>query len=404
MRAWRVFSLGTFKTKNHQMKLAKFFTMESIVLSFLLGIVLVFWEGLALAHGHHIVDSNPILETLVVALFLVVLVGQSKFKIPVFGKNEVTAFSLCFVAGIVSMFFDSFAVVLLVAQMKFTASEMAPGKLRFNTFIVKVVASLNALTVGGAFYLGELCGLPYYISSGMATWYTGLPLLIVLVPFSIGTSWLAMRYAPVVVRRARFGQEQVVATLEMVFFLGLLIATHAPILCLGIFLIYVGLLRKTEYVLECFTHELKVGASVALGLVFVAFVIDDAGYASVISDIFSGGGVFLLAAISSPFAGSVIPGAATPAVFYQNISLLMLGAPMFVFSSLVAIMVFRDSIAVEDLPPWAQRILPKKDGHLQEALVYTVIVFPLVIVLGLLLLLANQTGVLVWLHDILASL
>lgn len=385
--------------------LSSFLTMESIILSFLLGAVLILWEGVLLAAGEHAIH-DPISETLAVAIYLVILVGQSDFKIPVFGKGRWTVFSLCFIAGLVSMFFDSFAVVLFVAAMKFSDDKREGdyGTLQFRTFFIKVIASLNALTVGGAFYIGELWGLPHYISSGMDVWYAGLPLLVVLVPFSIATSLLATFVAPALVQRPTFGQEQVVATLEIVFFLGLIIVTHAPILCLGVFLVYAGLRARTPHVLKKFAHELESGAAIALSLVFVALIISSKlGWGEQIGAFVGGWKTMLLAAVSSPFAGAVIPGSATPHEFFVNISWLMMGAPLFVSSSLVAIMVFREHVAYTDLPEWVQsRVQLSGESRLQEAFVYSVVVLPLQVVLGIMLWIGNSTEAFVALYNMLA--
>ncbi|HRN71232.1 MAG TPA: hypothetical protein PLS49_08700, partial [Candidatus Woesebacteria bacterium] len=79
------------------------------------------------------------------------------------------------------------------------------------------------------------------------------------------------------------------------------------------------------------------------------------------------------------------------------ISWLMLGAPLFVSSSLVAIVVFKEQLAFSDLPrslqglPWIT-----KRGFIQEAEVYTLVMVPLVTGLAICLWIANSTGLFVW--------
>jgi hypothetical protein len=112
--------------------------------------------------------------------------------------------------------------------------------------------------------------------------------------------------------------------------------------------------------------------------------------------------MFIGAAISSPFAGALAPPVDNLHDFYVGLSMLMLGAPLFVFSSLVAIVVFTGRLEYEDLPPYMQRVitlwgLRKSSPYVEEAVAYTLLVLPMVAGLGVLLAIGNYSGLFVWL-------
>ncbi len=135
-------------------------------------------------------------------------------------------------------------------------------------------------------------------------------------------------------------------------------------------------------------HEIQDGAQNALGLILLAVIIQAAGWAPIIQPLLEGFGLFAAAFISSPFAGAMVAPASDLTEFYQNLSLIMLGAPLFVFSSLVAIVVFTRSLNFRDLPQWLRSVLSWIPGirgksQVQEGVVYTVLVIPMLIGLAI---------------------
>jgi len=381
-----------------------FVNTEAVVLGILLGGLLTGYAGWAFFTEQHLLHS-AVEETLWTAFYLTFLVGYVEFSYPtLFTKRpRLAIFTLCFVAGHISLFFDSFAVILLFSTLVFTSLSRSKSP-AYNAFSVKSVAAFNALTVGGAFYLGELWGLPYYISSGFDFPVSGLPLLLVLTPYCILTSLYAARSFPIKVEPVKFDREQLIKAIEFATFLVLLIWTHSPFLCMGLLLLYSAVHGKTQILMRNGLHEIQEGAAAALGLILAALIIQQIpGTEEWVAAHVQGPWILVLAAVSSPFAGAMIPGANNPHQFYVNLSWIMLGAPLFVSSSLVAIVVFKEQLAFSDLPRWMQR-LPwiTKRGFAQEAEAYTLLMIPLTIGLAVFMFIGNYFDIfakgLVWLQ------
>jgi len=374
--------------------------MDGIILGYLLGIVLIIWAGGAYINHEYLIDT-PVAETLWVAVYLTAVVAYCGFKMPIFAAGSAfwSTFLLIVFCGHISLFFDSFAVVLLLATgITFT------GGSRYNQFVVKVAAAFTALTVGGGFYLGELWGLPYYISSGLDNWKAGFPLLIVLTPYSLIIAAIVARCCPVTMQPTKLDSTQIQAAIEFTLALLLIIVTHSPFLCLGVLLVYTAIRKKTIHLVQQMAHEIQDGAQNALGLILLAVIIQAAGWAPFIQPLLEGVGLFIGAFISSPFAGAMVAPAANLAEFYQNISIIMLGAPFFVFSSLVAIVVFTQSLDFEDLPRSVRNIVSWIPGirgknQVQEGIVYTILVIPMLIGLAIPTYAAVSTGLFVQVAD-----
>jgi hypothetical protein len=383
-------------------------TTEGIIIGGFIGSLLMVLALYTHDQGEHLVTS-PIEETLWVAIYLTMVVAFCSFKMPTLWASSnprKAVFALSFLCGHISLFFDSFAVVLLLTTVTMAAFD---GKTRyshrFNAFAFKTICAFNALTVGGGFYIGELWGLPYFISSGMDNPLAGVPLLLVLTPYCILTSLVAARLFPIKIDPVKFDKEQAFGTIEIATFLVLIIVTHMPFFCIGALLLWSAITGRTVKLVEKVLHELKDGALNAVGLILVALIVLKLpGSAEFAAEHVTGGWVFALAAISSPFAGAMTAGAGGDlALFYENLSWIMLGAPIFVSSSLVAIVVFTDTLDYEDLPAWMQKFASKKKGVMQEALAYTIMVVPMALGLGLLLLVGNMTGLFPWFYTVIAG-
>lgn len=371
--------------------------MDGIILGYLLGASLILYGGMAFWKGEHLI-SSPVGETLWVAIYLTAVVAYCGFKMPVFMAHSPlwSTFWLIVFCGHISLLFDSFAVVLLLATgIVFT--PLPNQKNQYNQFVVRVTAAFCALTVGGAFYLGELWGLPYYITNGLDNWKAGFPLLIVLTPYCLLIALLVALTHPVKMEPVEFDTAQKLAGIEFTIALLLIILTHSVFLCLGVLLFYTALRKNTAHLVTKTAHEITDGAQNALGLILLAVVIQAIGWSGVIQQFLVGAGLFVGAAISSPFAGAMAPAAVDLQSFYEGLILIMLGAPLFVFSSLVAIVVFKESIDYEDLPaymkPVAALIGGKRRGHIQEGIAYTFLVTPLLLGLAASLYFASANGI-----------
>lgn len=382
---------------------------DGVIIGLFLGFAMILWawpfgplNALDFWHPNHgPLKLSATVETLLVALYLTMVVAFCGFRMPTFFTRypRISTFALVVFAGHISLFFDSFAVILLLATgVHFLPLENTNKK--FNEFAVKTTATFSALTVGGGFYLGELWGLPYFITSNMDNPLAGFPLLLVLTPYSIVLGLIAARFYPVRVKKFHWSLEQISAAAEFTVALLLIIWTHNPFFCFGVLFFYSALRFRTVELIKATAHEFTDGAQNALGLILLAVVIQGIpGAAPLIQSKLEGFGLFVGAAISSPFAGAMASAPHSLAEFYQNLSLIMLGAPVFVFSSLVAIIVFKRSLSSADLPVFMRKIAKYSGGKsdfLQEAVAYTVIVIPMNLGLALLLWAANHYGLFVW--------
>lgn len=377
----------------------KFISTEGIILGVIIGGLMIALAVMKWRQGQELVEA-AIGQTMVIAVYLTIVVAHAGFKMPTFFANSaprLAAFMLAFLCGHVSLFFDSFAVVLLLSTLAFMPFPGARYQHAFNAFAFKAICAFNALTVGGGFWVGELWGVPYFVSSGMTDPVAGLPLLIVATPYCALTSLIAAFMFPVKMEKAPFDTKQVKACAYFIAFLLLLLLTHRPVFCLGVLLIVSALTGKTVKMVADTLHELGTGAISALGLIGAAMLTQAIpGATEWFAQHLQGGWVFLGASISSPFAGAMLEGAnGNLEIFYQNLSLLMLGAPMFVWSSLVAIVVFKESISYEDLPRWLTPFASEKKGLMQEAVAYTALVVPLNAGLAALLYAGNASGIFV---------
>lgn len=381
----------------------RFVTTESVILGGLLGAALMVLSVHTWMHGHHLVH-DAIGETLWTAIYLTMVVAFCDFLLPTFFVNRprLSIFCMVFMCGHVSLFFDSFAVVLLLNGLTIHKFTLVATKYdhRFNAFAFKTICAYCALTVGGGFYIGELWGLPYFISSGLDNPLAGLPLLLVLTPYCCILSLVAAYKFPVRIESVPFTRKQIIGTVEICAMLAVIILTHRPFFCLALLLLYSALTCRTVKLVKETLHELQHGAANAIGLILIAMIILHLpGTKEWCGENIKGPFVWVLASISSPFAGAMVQGAPDNlSLFYLNLSLIMLGAPMFVSSSLVAIVVFRDTLQYIDLPPFMKPVAAllggkKNGGTVQEAVAYTLLVIPMNVGLAALLFVANYCDI-----------
>lgn len=363
-----------------------------------IGILLVILGGSALLNGETL-TKNSVTATLWTAFYLTMVVAYADFKLPVFGSTpQAQTFLMILFCGHISLLFDSFAVVLLL-QTGVTMVAVNTVRKAFHKFAFKTAGTYAALTVGGAFYLGELWGLPYYITSGLAQPLVGLPLLLILTPLNILLAGIIGKYFPITLSSQPFDRTQARATAEFSVALGLIIVTHSPQLCVGIALLYTTVRGTTTILIHKLTHEFRSGAENALGLIIAAVIITELGWTDKLTSLLSGWTLLPAAALSSPLAGALAPAATSLHEFYVSLSWLMLGAPLCVFSSLVGMIVFNGRIPLHETPLFVQKVVRALPWHrtrddeetVAEALLYTAFVIPMNAVLGVGLWLGNTS-------------
>ncbi len=381
---------------------SKFVSTEAVVLGVFLSGVMAFYS--LTQHPH----LSSVAETLLTAIFLTALVAFIDFRLPtLFTSNPfMAAFTLMVVSGFISLLFDSFAVVLLVDTIVLTGVAFKTlYPYGFNKFAVRVTCAFNALTVGAGFYLGELYGLPYFISSGMDNPLAGLPILAAVGPYCFLMSYIIAKRYPVEVQPVRYTRMELLGGAELVTFLTLLIITHNVLLSMSVLMIWATVTGRILKLVERTLHELAEGGINAIGLVLIALFAEGIPLIAGFVDSYARGfGVTLFSAISSPLAGAMIPPAQNLSEFYWNLSLLMVGAPFAVFSSLVGIMVFNERLSFDDLPEaWKRFPGVERAGHMQEALAYTLFVTPMIVGLFVWMLPFHLLGIFPWLYELLVK-
>ena len=396
-----------------------YINMEAIVIGLLLGGLLITIDGIIpwfMTHSGPMVHE-PIRETALLAVWLMAVVAFCGFELPTFFAKKrthmfgrevpawVTAFfarlavfTLLYMCGQISWGFDSFAVILLLLKLKFIPYE---GKMffshRFSVFVVMCIATMNALTAGSSIFTGELWAVAHYLASGMGFFESGLPMAVVMIPYTVLTSLIGALLFPVRIQHVPFDKKQWVATLSFSVFLATYIFTHRIVFSVGVFLLYVSATGQVKRMIEGLLHELREGGFVAFGIVLAALCIKVGipGSMEWFAANVTGWKISVLSFISSPFAGAVIAPSTSYQMLYENISWLSLLCGGAVSSSLVGIMVFRNRIDVQDLPRILRGIPGISRGpYAQEAMVYMLVVAVLIAILAPMLYVANTSGIL----------
>lgn len=366
----------------------KWVSAEAIILGLAVGTLMMAAAFTGLTYD---INHDPIMSTLLVALYLLMLVALLPFIMPTpFVKRSRFwgQWAIAMMCGVVSLFFDSFAVVLLLSTLTISgvtivaaAQALRGDRSSWYRHLFMIICAFNALTVGGGFYLGELWGLPYFISSGLDNPWAGFPTLIVTLPFSAVLSWLCAKFAPVEVEPVKFDKTQAWAATQFVAGLLAIIITHDAVLCIGGLLVFATLTGRIQLLLFETVKETYEGGGNALGLIGVVllFSVVFADQFAWLQENVTGNWVILGAIVSSPAMGALLPGAHDLHEFYSNLYRLMIGAPVLVSSSLVAIVVFKNVIDYVALP-MVMRLLcrPLKPIDPQgvtvpEAISYTVV-------------------------------
>lgn len=335
--------------------------------------------------------QNTVGETLVIVIYLTLLVGFTNLKMPIFfaSRPRLSTFALITFSGHISLLFDSFAVILLLAK-GIQYYPFKDGEDTFNQFMVKSSAMFTALTVGGAFYLGELWGLPWYLAHNQDTLLSGLSLLIVFTPVCLAIATFVAFSFPVKIKKVGFDKKQAFAMTEFIGGLAILIFTHDAILSLGSLIIYTLLRGKVLELINAGLHEVKDGALIPIGLIAGALVLNLLGVDTWLN--LTGYQVGIVSALSSPLAGAIAIPVDNLEEFYFVLLALSVGAATFSFSSLVGILVLKGKLKREDLPEYLRWV---PSFLLYEKCLYTLVVIPHITLLFVGSLLALNTGVLI---------
>lgn len=288
--------------------------------------------GLALfAASLRITIKDHIFDTLLVTVYLMMIVGTKSIFLPYIRSLWMTA-----TGSTMSSVTDSFVIVLAFKKMIVRDHQTTRRELDFLN-----LAQIGALSFGAIFFIGELYGLAFYIHHGLdKVLQSGLPMGLSLVPLLVAliiTTRALADFTP-----EAFKKFDLRNTLELIFFVGLLIFTHDVLLSAGLFLLYEANFwgaNGPKYVVNNLVEELRHGGFMALGLIIAALAIRPTPLGSMIENS-DGLMITFWAMLSSPLTGALLV-AHDLGDFYEKLGYLIGGAFLAPWSSLVGVMVLR---------------------------------------------------------------
>ena len=288
--------------------------------------------GLALlTFSFFVTITDHIVDTLIVTVYLMAIVGTKSIFLPYMRSWKMVTFG-----GKLSMVTDSFVIILAYKKL------VAKDKVVTNKELIFLnMAMIAALSVGAAFFIGELYGLPYYIHHGLdKVLQSGLPMLMSLWPLLATLAVVTRLYADFVPQAVKRLDPR--NTLELVFFVALLIFSHDVLLCMGLFLVYEANFwgeAGPKYVTHNLVEELRGGGYLALGLIILALAIRPTVLGQMIQES-DGLMITFWAMVSAPLTGALLV-AHDLGEFYEKLGYLIAGAFLAPWSSLVGVMVLR---------------------------------------------------------------
>ncbi len=288
--------------------------------------------GLALLATSFVVTiTDHIFDTLLVTLYLMAIVGTKSIFLPYVRSLWMTA-----TGSTLSSVTDSFVIILAFKKLIARDQKITIRELDFLN-----LAQIGALSFGAVFFIGELYGLPYYIHHGLdQVLQSGLPMLMSLGPLLVSLIVMTRRLADFTPMAAKKFDPR--NTLELIFFVGILILTHDVLLSAGLFLVYEANFWGAggpKYVVNNLVEELRHGGFMALGLIILALAVRPTPLGNLIAN---ADGIWITASamLSAPLTGALLVAHDLPE-FYEKLGYLIGGAFLAPWSSLVGVMVLR---------------------------------------------------------------
>lgn len=283
-------------------------------------------------------NFNVVVETIILVIFLGGLMGITRIPFPrnVFGR-PIPVWGYPIISGLISGFMDSFLVLILVGS---TVLE-GPDKDRFRFRAINMIAAL----IGGlTLYFGEVYMLPLALKYGMHSWHSMLPIVPPVLLFLAALGFVSRNLnirvvgmmAPSHSGSAGHNKKSSVDQwdyAEFIVAIGLLLATHDALLCLGTLFVYSYTTGQGEDMIDVMKTETEV--SVVLLLVLAAFLFEPA---KPFMAHFQGWWAFVPSIVNGVFTGALFP--ATGNIWRETLilSTSVLVTPI---SSLVGVMLFK---------------------------------------------------------------
>lgn len=308
----------------------KVWNLETFFLG-LVGAALVWQRDIA----HHL---NVVQETIVLVIFLGGLMGITRIPFPTrIGRRSIPLWGYPLISGGISGFMDSFLVLLLVGAARLEGPP--PDQFKFRAYNM-IAALIGGLTL----YFGEVYMLPLALKYGMREWHSMLPIVPPVIVFLCLLALLTGRLHVRVIGMKSMdngngnGHAKKIHAdwgdyVEFAVAIGILLALHNALLCLGLLLFYSFLTGQGEDLIDVLKTETEVG--VMLLLVFAAFV---AAPIEPYMAQWSGWWAFVPSVVNGVLTGAIYPVSGDVWEDAHVLSTAVLVTPV---SSLVGVMLFK---------------------------------------------------------------
>lgn len=301
----------------------------------ILGLVLIWFHKMPAFSNMSVLAS-----TIMLVIFLSGLMGIREIPFPnkIFGK-QIRNWMYPIVGGILSMFMDSFLVLLLVVGAELDGKEV--DKIRFRALI-----TLAALIGGLGTYFGEVYQLPLALTYNMHEWHSMLPVFPPIILYLTILGILCSRIKVKVGRVVSMGEEYDHSVVHkggheptwddyavLAVFIAALLVFHNPILVLGLLCVFAYVFGEAENLINVITTKTEVAVML---LLFIALIVSEplAPYLAQLHPAW----LFVGGVVNGVLLGAVYP--ASGDVWWDT-TILSTAVQITPISSLVGIIVFR---------------------------------------------------------------
>jgi hypothetical protein len=292
----------------------------------LMGLAMVFTRD-------HIHQAGVVGETIILIILLGGLMGITRIPFPTFVMGrKIPLWGYPILSGILSMFMDSFLVLIMVGS----ATIIGPANDQFKFRVYNMIAAL----IGGlGMYFGEAYMIPLALKYGMRHWYSMLPILTPVLAYLFVLAILCGSLNVQVGKIAELGgPHQQRSTyrdhFEFATFVALLLVFHNPLLVLGLLFLWASVTGQGEDLINVIKTETEVNV---MQLLVIALLIAQP-MSSVIAEYASGWWAFIPATINGVLMGAIYPAQGN---VWREVTILSSAVLITPISSLVGVMLFK---------------------------------------------------------------
>jgi hypothetical protein len=286
-------------------------------------------------------NMGVVLETIVLVVGLGGLMGITRIPFPtkIMGR-PIPMWSYPLIAGTLSMFMDSFLVLIMCARA-LVVGNVPNAKRLFSLYCMAA-----ALIMGLGMYFGEVYALPLALKYGVKQWYGMLPVLPPAIMFTLFLCFLSHKLGKQGVSvqglpeadHTQSDHHRTQATIgdyaEVAVFILILLATHNAMIFAGALALYAAVTGQGEDFIEVLKTEMEMG--VMMLLLTAAVLCNPMG--PWIAEHCSGWGALLPSAVNAVITGAVFPVSGN---FWFDLCMLSAFILLTPITSLVGIMIFK---------------------------------------------------------------